>query len=58
MLTPKEVYIWMESIHDFDDFGFWEDAKTYIGSFEQIKGERDMAIEQLRELGYELGEKT
>ena len=32
-------------------------AITIIGSFEQIKWERDTAIAQLKELGYEFGEK-
>ena len=34
-----------------------EIAKTVLGSIEQIIWERDMAITQLKELGYELGEK-
>jgi len=34
-----------------------EIAKAVLGSIEQIIWERDMAITQLKELGYELGEK-
>lgn len=33
------------------------DARTLVGSFSQVRWERDIAIEQLRELGYEFGEK-
>ncbi len=33
-----------------------EIAKTVLGSVEQIIWERDMAITQLKELGYKLGE--
>ena len=33
------------------------ELQCLIGSFEQIKWERDTAIAQLKELGYELGEK-
>ena len=35
----------------------WRDINTYLGAFEQIKCERDIAIEQLKDLGYEFGEK-
>lgn len=34
-----------------------ETAKTILGAYDQVRKERDIAIEQLRELGYELGEK-
>ena len=34
-----------------------EIAKAVLGSIEQIIWERDMSITQLKELGYELGEK-
>ena len=32
-------------------------AITCVGAIEQIKWERDIAIQQLNELGYEFGEK-
>ena len=32
-------------------------AITIVGAYEQIKWERDIAIQQLHDLGYELGEK-
>jgi hypothetical protein len=32
-------------------------AKTVMGAIQQIQWERDLAISQLKELGYELGEK-
>ncbi len=34
-----------------------EIAKNAIGTIQQIQWERDLAISQLKELGYELGEK-
>lgn len=61
MYSAKEVRAWMDTVNvdlDFNDNrGFWDSAKMYVGSFDQIKWERDLAIEQLRDLGYELGQK-
>ncbi len=34
-----------------------DELQCIVGSFEQIKWERDIAISQLKELGYELGER-
>ena len=34
-----------------------ESSTVSLGVFEQVKWERDVAIEQLKELGYSLGEK-
>lgn len=62
--SPKEVYEWLGRVHlnvQDCDKQFWEymrDLKTYIGAFEQIEWERDVAIQQLHDLGYELGQIT
>ena len=61
MHSPKEIYEWLGKVHlhiQHHDEQFWEymrDLKTYIGAFEQIEWERDVAIQQLHDLGYELG---
>lgn len=58
MKTPQEVYEWIKEFENFPGFKDYVDsAKMYIGSFEQINWERDIAIEQLHKLGYNLGEK-
>lgn len=57
MKTTKELMEWLNSqilIHDTEEF---RDVINYLGAFEQIKWERDIAIGQLEELGYSLGEK-
>lgn len=55
MKTPQEIYKWLDTVKYEEEYV--ESAKMYIGSFEQIIWERDIAIEQLHELGYNLGEK-
>ena len=64
MKTPKEIYNWIdkkiksESVIGYkDEQDFWLSAKMFIGCFDQIKWERDIAIDQLKQLGYSLGEK-
>ena len=64
MKTPKEIYEWMdkkiksESVIGYkDEQDFWLSAKMFIGCFDQIERERDIAIDQLKQLGYSLGEK-
>ena len=64
MKTPKEIYKWIdkkiksESVIGYkDEQDFWLSAKMFIGCFDQIKWERDIAIDQLKQLGYSLGEK-
>ena len=64
MKTPREIYDWMdkkiksESIIGYkDEQDFWLSAKMYIGCFDQIKWERDIAVDQLKQLGYSLGKK-
>ena len=53
-----EVYKWLDMFKDIPDCKEYVDsAKMYIGSFSQIEWERDLAIAQLKELGYQLGEK-
>lgn len=58
MKTPQEIYKWLDTVicHS-DEEEYVKSAKMYIGSFEQINWERDLAIAQLHELGYQLGEK-
>ena len=58
MKTVHQVYEWLKMFEKIPDCKDYVDsAKMYIGSFEQIKWERDLAIKQLNELGYQLGEK-
>lgn len=64
MKTPREIYDWIdkkiksESIIEYkDEQDFWLSAKMYIGCFEQIEWERSVALDQLKQLGYSLGEK-
>lgn len=58
MKRPEEVYEWLKDLENlFGDNEYITSAKMFIGSFEQIMWERDIAIEQLHELGYNLGEK-
>ena len=64
MKTPKEIYKWIdkkiksESVIGYkDEQDFWLSAKMYIGCFEQIEWERSVALDQLKQLGYGLGEK-
>lgn len=57
MRTPKELIEWLNGqipIHDTEEY---RDIICYLGAFEQIRWERDIAIGQLYELGYGLGEK-
>lgn len=57
MKTTKELIEWLNNqipMHDTEEF---RDIINYLGAFEQIKWERDIAIGQLEELGYSLGEK-
>jgi len=68
MHSPKEVYEWLERIRFYIEdpksdskvqlMEYMQDLKTYIGAFEQIEWERDVAIQQLHNLGYGLGQKT
>lgn len=68
MHTPKEIYEWLERIRFYIEdpnsdskvqlMEYMQDLKTYIGAFEQIEWERNVAISQLRNLGYDLGQKT
>lgn len=60
MNTPKEIYDWMtriEGSEEITNLEVWKDIKTYIGAFEQIEWERNVAISQLKDLGYDLGQK-
>lgn len=58
MNTPKEIYKWMSTIdNEIANTEMWKDAKTYIGAFEQIEWERNVAISQLKDLGYDLGQR-
>ena len=59
MESPKELIEWINKIY-VDKRRCdtrWLDIISYLGAFEQIKWERDIAIGQLEELGYSLGEK-
>ena len=60
MKSTKELIEWLENIHLSDWVELcgadeWRDIRNYLGAFEQIKWERDVAIQQLYDLGYELG---
>lgn len=62
MKSTKELMEWLENIHlskwvELVGADEWRDIKNYLGAFEQIKWERDVAIDQLKQLGYDLGEK-
>lgn len=67
MHTPKEIYAWLDRIRFYIEdpksdskvqlMEYMKDLKTYIGAFGQIEWERDVAISQLRSLGYDLGQK-
>lgn len=58
MKRPEEVYEWLKDLENlFGDNEYITSAKIFIDSFEQIEWERGLAIEQLHELGYNLGEK-
>ena len=46
-----------EALKFCDDFINKDDKKVSIGVLEQVMWERDVAIDQLKELGYELGQK-
>ena len=46
-----------ELYHAFDDLPSVTPDAVSLGVFEQVKWERDVAIEQLKELGYGFGEK-
>lgn len=63
MKTPREIYDWIdkkiksESIIGYkDEQDFWLSAKMFIGCFDQIKWERDIALDQLKQLGYSLAD--
>ena len=56
MATVEEIREWMETVDNSDPM--WKEAKSIVGAFNQVKWERDVAISQLHELGYELGEET
>ena len=58
--TPEEresVDKYVESISTPTGVTFDGDKKVSIGVLEQVMWERDVAIDQLKELGYELGQK-
>ena len=60
MKTTNELITWLEHIHlpDWPDLVHaeeWKDIRHYLAAFDQIQWERDAAIEQLHNLGYELG---
>ena len=66
MKTTEECYKWIKSIEHIllDIFGHTKDIKDYLdcikmylGTYNQIQWERDVAISQLNELGYQFGEK-
>lgn len=64
MKTPKELIEWLSGRYadrwcqiPMTDVEEYRDIITYLGAFDQIKWERDIAIGQLEELGYSLGEK-
>jgi hypothetical protein len=62
MKTTRECIEWIKLLYDAyptysEDFeDYLRCAQMYLGSFEQIKWERDVAIEQLNEYGKQLGE--
>ena len=63
MKSTKELIEWLENIQLSDWVELcgadeWRDIRNHLGAFEQIKWERDVAISQLRSLGYDLGQKT
>lgn len=59
MKKPSEIYKWLDTIIcGSNEEDYVESAKMFIGSFEQIEWERNLAIQQLHELGYQLGEKV
>lgn len=63
MKSTKELIEWLENIHlsewvELSGADEWRDIRNYLGAFEQIKWERDVAIQQLHDLGYDLGQKT
>ncbi len=62
--TIRETYEYLDKqfkansiIGNDEDAKYLKVAKMIVGSFEQIQWERDVAIEQLKDLGYSLGEK-
>lgn len=57
MKTTKELIEWLNSQIPMRNTEEFRDVINYLGAFEQIKWERDIAIGQLEELGYSLGEK-
>lgn len=57
MKTPEELIEWLNSQSSIRSAGERRDIISYLAVFEQIRWERDIAIGQLHELGYELGEK-
>jgi len=44
-------------LHDQDELNIIEEAMYALTCIEQVRWERDIAIEQLREIGCELGQK-
>ena len=59
-LSPKQCFIWLENVlsEEAKQTNEFADIRMYLLSFEQILWEKDMAIDQLHELGYELGQKV
>ena len=64
MKSPKEIYEWIDKkikseavIGYKDEEDYWLSAKMFIGCFDQIEWERNLAIDMLHQLGYELGQK-
>ena len=57
MKTTKELMEWLNNQVTIRDTEEFRNVINYLGAFEQIKWERDIAIGQLEELGYSLGEK-
>ena len=59
-MKPKQVIEILKSIKTEDDTELQQaldHAINCVGAIEQIKWERDIAIQQLNELGYQFGEK-
>lgn len=62
-MDTKKLYMILENIRLKMGTGFTKEdreaikeAKTLVGTYDQLKWEHDLAISQLHDLGYELGE--